>query len=50
MTLQSFLSRHHVAIIYAQLGLIALFVLACAFNGVLPVCHWLFGCDHAVVH
>ena len=49
-SMQSFLERHHAAIIYAQLGLIVLFVIACTFNGVLPVCHWLFDCDHAVAH
>jgi hypothetical protein len=25
---------------------IALFLLACTFNDVLPICHWLFKCDH----
>jgi hypothetical protein len=23
-----------------------LFLLACTFNGVLPICHYIFGCDH----
>jgi len=42
--------RHHRGIIYSQLGVILFFVLACTFNGVLPVCHWLFNCDHMIVH
>ena len=42
--------RHYLGIIYSQLGVILFFALACTFNGVLPVCHWLFNCDHMIVH
>jgi hypothetical protein len=49
-SIASFASTHHSAIIYTQLGVIVLLLLACTFNGVVPVCHWLFDCDHAVVH
>ncbi|MDH3293031.1 MAG: hypothetical protein OER95_01765 [Acidimicrobiia bacterium] len=27
-------------------AIILFFVLACALNGIIPVCHYLFGCDH----
>lgn len=49
-SIASFVERHHQPVIYLQLGVIAFFLFACAFNGVLPICHWLFNCDHAVVH
>lgn len=42
----AFLAKYHRAIIYTQLGLIAFFLLACTFHDVLPICHWLFKCDH----
>jgi hypothetical protein len=45
-----FVDRNHKAIVYAQFGLILFFLLACTFNGVLPICHWLFNCDHMVIH
>lgn len=37
---------HHKAIIYSLLGIIAFFLLACSLNGILPICHYVFGCDH----
>lgn len=34
-------------LIIASLGVIILFFLAsCTFHGALPICHYLFGCDH----
>jgi hypothetical protein len=42
--------RHHKPIIYLQLGVILFFALACTFNGTVPICHWLFNCDHMVIH
>lgn len=38
--------RHHRVIIGAQLSLIVLFLVACAFNDLIPICHYVFGCDH----
>jgi hypothetical protein len=31
-----------------QAFLLAFFVLACTFHDVIPVCHYLFGCDHGM--
>lgn len=31
-------------------GIILFFVLACALNDVIPVCHYLFRCDHRFGH
>ena len=38
--------KRHRLIIYVLLGMIALFLFACTFHDVLPICHWLFRCDH----
>ncbi|HSH75870.1 MAG TPA: hypothetical protein VLA09_09330 [Longimicrobiales bacterium] len=38
----------HRSIIAGLTLLILFFVVACIFDGVIPVCHYLFGCDHAV--
>lgn len=38
--------RNHRSIIAAMGGTIAVFLVACTFNGVLPICHYIFGCDH----
>ncbi|UCH72629.1 MAG: hypothetical protein JSU82_09535 [Rhodospirillales bacterium] len=38
--------RHHRSIIYALLSLIALFIVACALDDLIPICHFIFGCDH----
>jgi hypothetical protein len=32
------------------LGIIVFFALACALNDVIPVCHYLFRCDHRFGH
>lgn len=38
--------RRHRAIIVALLSLIVLFLVACALNVLIPICHYVFGCDH----
>ena len=38
---------HHRAIILSLLSLIAVFLIACSLNDVLPICHYVFGCDHS---
>ncbi len=40
------LERNHRIIIVALGGLILFFLFSCTFHDVLPICHWLFGCDH----
>jgi hypothetical protein len=40
------LAKYHRAIIVVQLGVILLFLFACTFHDILPICHYLFGCDH----
>lgn len=38
--------RNHRIIIVGLLGVIALFLFSYTFHDVLPICHYLFGCDH----
>lgn len=40
------IERHHRPIIATLGGLILLFLVACLLNDVLPICHYIFGCDH----
>ena len=47
-TLFGTLEKHHRLIIGVQAFLLAFFVLACTFHDVIPVCHYLFGCDHGM--
>ena len=42
------IERHHRLIIAALAGVILLFLTACLFHDVIPICHYLFGCDHAM--
>ncbi len=38
--------RNHRLIIVGLLGVIVLFLFSCTFHDVLPICHYVFGCDH----
>ena len=40
--------RYHRLIIVVLVGVILFFLLACTFHDVLPICHYLFGCDHGM--
>ena len=47
MTALTAVVDEHPRIIITVLGLVILFFLtACLLHDVIPVCHWLFGCDH----
>ena len=45
-TLNIFLEEHHKVIIAALSLAILAMVVSCTFNGAIPICHYLFGCDH----
>ncbi len=47
-TMSATIERHHRKIIAALLFVIAFFVAACTFHDILPICHFLFGCDHGM--
>jgi hypothetical protein len=38
--------RHHKPIILSLMALIVAVLASCAFNDAIPICHYLFGCDH----
>ncbi len=40
------MEKNYRVIIFALLGVIILFLVACTFHDVLPICHYIFGCDH----
>jgi uncharacterized membrane protein YccC len=42
------IERHHQKIIGVLLGVIVFFAAACTFHDTIPICHYLFGCDHAM--
>ena len=46
-TFDSFLERNHKPIIAVLSLVIVAMVVSCAFDDLIPVCHYLFGCDHA---
>ncbi|MHA2100252.1 MAG: hypothetical protein ACW99A_16375 [Candidatus Kariarchaeaceae archaeon] len=44
----NFIDKHSRAIIAVQTFMILFFVTACTFHEAIPVCHYLFGCDHGM--
>lgn len=46
--LSASIEMHHQKIIAGLTFVIVFFVAACTFHDFIPVCHYLFGCDHAL--
>lgn len=42
------IDTHPRPIVLSLTGVIVFFVTACSLHDTLPVCHYLFGCDHAL--
>ena len=42
------LERHHQAIIFSLAFVVVFFAAACTLHDVIPICHYVFGCDHAL--
>jgi len=40
------IERHHRLIIFSLMFGIVFFAASCTFHDLIPVCHYLFGCDH----
>lgn len=40
------IDTHPRLIIGSLVGFLAFFAVSCTFNAAIPVCHWLFRCDH----
>lgn len=45
-TLSASIERHHKIIISALLLVILVMASSCLFHDILPICHYVFGCDH----
>jgi len=45
-TINVFMETYHRAIIFTLVFVVAFFATACTLHDVIPVCHFLFGCDH----
>ena len=46
VTINALMERHHRAIISTLAFVVVFFAAACTLHDVIPVCHYLFGCDH----
>jgi hypothetical protein len=42
------IERHHRAVIFSLLFVVLFFAASCTFHDVIPICHYLFGCDHSL--
>jgi len=42
------METHHRGIIYSLTLVIVFFAASCTFHDIIPICHYLFGCDHAL--
>jgi len=47
-TFDAVMEKHHRPIIFSLAAVIAFFAVSCTFHDIIPVCHYLFGCDHAM--
>jgi len=45
-SLNASLTQFHKPIIFSMLIVIVFFAAACTFHDTIPICHYLFGCDH----
>jgi len=42
------MEQHHRGIIFSLAFVVVFFAAACTFHDVIPICHYLFGCDHGL--
>lgn len=45
-TINALMEKHHRVIIFSLTFVVVFFAAACTFHDIIPVCHYLFGCDH----
>ena len=45
-TVNASIARHHRAIILSLAFVVIFFAASCTFHGAIPICHYVFGCDH----
>lgn len=46
--IQASIERHHKSIIAVLGGVIVFLAISCLFHDVIPICHFVFGCDHGM--
>ena len=46
ITFSLWMENHHRGIIFSLSFVVIFFAAACTFHDVIPICHYLFGCDH----
>ena len=45
-TISKTIEKHHQPIIVVLVLIIVVFLLSCTFHDIIPICHYVFGCDH----
>jgi hypothetical protein len=45
-TVNTMMEQHHRTIIFSLASVVVFFAASCTFHDVIPICHYLFGCDH----
>jgi hypothetical protein len=45
-TIDESIEKYHRTIIFSLVFGIAFFAASCTFHDLIPICHYLFGCDH----
>lgn len=45
-TLFATIEEHHNTVMWGLFAVIVFFAVACTLHDVIPVCHWIFQCDH----
>jgi hypothetical protein len=45
-TINALMEIHHRAIIFSLAFIVIFFAASCTFHDIIPICHYVFGCDH----
>ncbi len=45
-TISTALEKHHRPMIFSLIFVVLFFAASCTIHDIIPVCHYLFGCDH----
>ena len=47
-TINETIDNHHRAIIFSLIFVVVFFAASCTFHDTIPICHYVFGCDHGL--
>jgi len=45
-TISTTMEKHHRSIIFSLVFIVFFFAASCTFHDTIPICHYVFGCDH----